>query len=88
MVALAGDKLNTTRQRVQRQLTGGRGCRDDPLYRARRTLRTGTALLTDRQKTRLDTLFANDQHLGVEDTQRISQDIIHAYRHPDRTLRN
>ena len=31
VVALAGDKLNTTRQRVQRELTGERGRRDDPL---------------------------------------------------------
>ena len=84
VVALAGDKLNTTRQRVQRELTGERGRRDDPLYKARRTLRTGRALLTDRQKTRLDALFTNDNVAAVEVTWLVYQDIIDAYRTPDR----
>lgn len=83
VVALAGDKLNTTRQRVQRELTGQRGRRDDPLYKARRTLRTGRALLTDRQKTRLDALFGNDDIVEVEVTWLVYQDIIDAYRHPN-----
>ena len=61
VVALAGDKLNATRQRVQRELTGGRGRADDPLYKARRTLRTGRALLTDKQKARLSALWAIDE---------------------------
>ena len=50
VVALAGDKLNTTCQRVQRELTDERGRRGDPLYKAGRSLRTGRDLLTDRQK--------------------------------------
>jgi len=83
-VALAGDKLNTTRQRVQRELTGERGRRDDPLYKARRILRTGRALLTDKQKTRLDALWNNDDLAAVEVTWCVYQDIIDAYRLPDR----
>lgn len=84
VVALAGDKLNTTRQRVQRELTGERGRRDDPLYKARRTLRTGRTLLTERQKARLDALFSNDDVAAVEVTWLVYQDIIDAYRTPDR----
>ena len=83
VVALAGDKLNATRQRVQRELTGGRGRADDPLYKARRTLRTGRALLTDKQKARLSALWAIDEAVPLEVTWLTYQDIIDAYRHPD-----
>lgn len=85
MVALAGDKMNQTRQRVQRELTGGRGRRDDPLYKARRLLHTGIGLLTERQNTHLDALFATDDHAEVEITWSVYQNIIAAYRNPDRT---
>ena len=85
VVALAGDKLNQTRQRVQRELTGERGHRDDPLYNARRTLRTGRALLTDRQHSRLQAVFGSDDVIAVEITWLVYQDIIDAYRTPDRT---
>jgi len=46
VVALAGAKLGLCRQRVQQDTTAHRGLAGDPLYRARRTLRTRTALLT------------------------------------------
>ncbi|AQP46229.1 ISL3 family transposase [Tessaracoccus aquimaris] len=85
VVALAGDKLNRTRQRVQRELTGGRGLRNDPLYKARRLLHTGVNLLTTRQNTRLDTLFASEDHAEVEVTWSVYQSIIAAYRDKDRT---
>jgi transposase len=83
VVALAGAKLDTCRQRVQQQTTGRRGRAGDPLYRARRTLRTRTALLTDRQHTRLDAAFAAADHASVEVTWWIYQDIIAAYAHSD-----
>ena len=54
VVRLAGDALDWCRRRVQQQLHGHRGRTGDPLYRARRTLHTGADLLTDRQRTRLD----------------------------------
>jgi len=38
VVRLAGDALDRCRRRVQQDLHGHRGRRDDPLYRARRTL--------------------------------------------------
>lgn len=83
VVALAGAKLDTCRQRVQQQTLGRRGRAGDPLYRARRTLRTRTALLTDRQRTRLEAVFAAADHAPVEVTWWIYQDIIAAYAHPD-----
>src|SRR4051794_27343852 len=55
----------------------------DPLYRARRTLHTGADLLTDKQKDRLTSLFATDQHVQVEATWGIYQRMITAYREPD-----
>ena len=56
----------------------------DPLYRARRTLHTGADLLTDRQRARLDSLFAGDAHVEVETTWAVYQNMITAYREPDR----
>ncbi len=84
VVALVGDKLNQTRQRVQRELTGGRGRKDDPLYKARRLLQTGIDLLTQRQNIRLDALFAVEDHAEVEVTWSVYQNIISAYRDKDR----
>lgn len=53
VVRLAGDALDRCRRRVQQNLHGHRGRKNDPLYRARRTLHTGAALLTDKQRRRL-----------------------------------
>ncbi|MFC4140720.1 MULTISPECIES: ISL3 family transposase [unclassified Microbacterium] len=86
VVRLAGDALDTCRRRVQSDVFGRRGRKDDPLYKARRTLHTGAALLTDRQITRLETLFADDRHVEVEATHGIYQRMITAYREPDRRL--
>ncbi|WP_232550304.1 transposase, partial [Propioniciclava soli] len=52
--------------------------------RARRMLHTGLDLLTPRQKTRLEALFAGDEHVEVEATWAIYQKMITAYREPDR----
>jgi transposase len=83
VVALAGAKLDLCRQRVQQDTTGHRGRAGDPLYRARRTLRTRTALLTARQKARLAAVFAREEHTPVEVTWLVYQQIIAAYAHPD-----
>ena len=79
VVALAGHKLDVCRQRVQQDTLGHRGRSGDPLYRARRTLRTRLGLLTDRQRTRLETVFAFDEHVAVEVTWWAYQQIIAAY---------
>jgi len=84
VVQLAGDALDRCRRRVQQELHGHRGLKNDPLYRARRTLRTGDDLLTDRQRERLIVLFTSDDHVEVEATWGIYQKMIAAYRNPDR----
>lgn len=83
VVRLAGDALDRCRRRIQQDLHGHRGRAGDPLYSARRTLHTGTSLLTDKQKTRLDALFADDAHVQVEVTWAAYQRMITAYRDPD-----
>jgi transposase len=84
VVRLAGDALDRCRRRVQQDLHGHRGRKDDPLYRARRVLHTGADLLTDRQQQRLTALFEVDEHVQVEATWSIYQRMIGAYREPDR----
>ena len=81
---LAGDALDQCRRRVQQATCGDRGRKGDPLYAARRTLHTGAALLTDKQRQRLTALFADDEHVEVEATWGIYQHMIAAYREPDR----
>jgi transposase len=85
VVRLTGDALDTCRRRVQQQIHGHRGRKDNPLYSARRTLHTGADLLTDKQTQRLTALFATDEHIEVEATWAIYQQMITAYREPDRT---
>ncbi len=85
VVRLAGDALDTCRRRVQQELHGHRGRAQDPLYRARRTLHTGADLLTPRQQARLDAVFTGDDHVQVEATWAVYQQLIAAYRAPDRT---
>ncbi|MDK9665651.1 transposase, partial [Propionibacterium freudenreichii] len=53
------------------------------LYSARRTLHTGASLLTDKQKTRLDALFADEAHTELEVTWAAYQRMVTAYRDPD-----
>jgi len=84
VVRLAGDALEQCRRRIQQDTCGHRGRKDDPLYRARRTLHTGTDLLTDKQCARLRDLFAAEEHVEVEATWGIYQRMITAYREPDR----
>jgi transposase len=83
VVALAGDALDRCRQRVQQNTRGHRGRVGDPLYGIRRVLRTGADLLTDRQQTRLDLVFADHRHDEVATTWAVYQHIIAAYRDDD-----
>lgn len=84
VVGLAGDALDQCRRRVQQELHGHRGRATDPLYRARRTLHTGADLLTDRQQARIEALFADDDHVQLEATYGVYQQLVGAYREPDR----
>jgi transposase len=88
VVRLAGDAVDDCRRRIQQALHGHRGQKDDPLYRARRTLHTGADLLTEKQQQRLTALFDTDvhgeDHVEIEATWGIYQRMIAAYRDPDR----
>ena len=84
VVALAGAKLDLIRQRIQQQTRGHRGRTGDPLYGVRRTLRTRLPLLSSRQRSRLEAVFADDDHLAVQVSWGVYQRIIAAYGHPDR----
>ena len=85
VVRLAGEALDECRRRVQQTIHGHRGRAGDPLYSARRILHTGTNLLTARQHDRLERLFAGDDHVEVEATWAVYQQMINAYRNPERT---
>jgi transposase len=84
VVRVAGDALDECRRRAQQDIHGHRGRKGDPLYTARRTLHTGADLLTDTQRQRLAGLFAVDAHVEVEVTWGVYQQMIAAYREPDR----
>ncbi len=85
VVRLAGDGLDRCRQRVQQATLGHRGRAGDPLYGIRRALHTGAAFLTEKQKARLEAVFAVHEHVEVEATWGIYQRIVAAYREPDKT---
>ena len=65
---------------------GRRGRKHDPLYQARLTLHTGAGLLTAKQQTRLENLFADEDHAPVQATWGVYQQLVTAYREPDRRL--
>ncbi len=86
VVHLAAEKLTGCRQRLQRETTGRRGRKDDPLYKHRRALLTRTNFLTGRQKQRLDLLWGtDDDYVALQVTWEFYQDLIGAYGHPDRS---
>src|SRR5690625_2420629 len=85
VVALAGQAVDTARQRLQQATLGHRGRTGDPLYGIRKVLKTGKEYLTERQKPRLAAVFANSDHAPVQATYDIYQKIVAAYRNPNRT---
>ena len=85
VVQLAGQKLTACRQRLQQQIHGHRGRKKDLLYQGRRTLLTRRSLLNKRGIDRLDRLWAeHDDHIALEVTYLVYQDVIDAYQHHDR----
>ena len=84
VVALAGEKLDLCRQRIQQLTLGHRGRSGDPLYGIRRVARTHAGLLTEKQQHRLARVFADQAHTPFEVTWNVYQTIIDAYRadHP------
>lgn len=61
VVAPAVDRLDECRRRVQREITGRRGRKNNTLHRARRALLTGADLLTGAQAQRLENLFTDER---------------------------
>ena len=84
VVALAGTKLDSIRQRIQQQTLGRRGHTGDPLYGIRRIARTRIQLLSPRQYTRLTGVLDIDEHFAVKVAWLIYQKIIAAYADPNR----
>ena len=84
VVALAGDKLDLCRQRIQQLTCGHRGRTGDPLYGVRRILRTRWTLLSATRKAKLENVFADENHVAVELCWSFYQRMIAAYAHPDR----
>lgn len=85
VVALAGEKVTGCRQRLQQEILGHRGRKEDLLYRGRRTLLTRRSLLNQRGQDRLARLFSQrEEHIALEVSYLAYQDIIDAYQHPDR----
>jgi transposase len=80
VVKLATKVVDDVRRRVQQEIHGHRGRKNDPLYRVRNTLRAGAENLTDRQRTRLAQAWAADErHLEVEVAWRCAQQVRDAY---------
>jgi transposase len=80
VVKLATTVVDEVRRRVQQEIHGHRGRKDDPLYRIRNILRAGQENLTDRQRARLSSAFAADErHLEVEVAYRCAQQVRSAY---------
>ena len=84
VVRLAGDALDECRKRIQQELHHRRGRATDPLYKARRMLHTRSCLLTPSQQHQLADLFASDCHVALEVTWSVYQNIIDAYRDPNK----
>lgn len=82
VVKLGTDAVDRCRRRVQQEIHGHRGRKNDPLYGIRNTLRAGAEHLTDRQRDRLQTAFgADERHLAVWLAWSCAQQLRAAYRH-------
>ena len=80
VVKLATTVVDDVRRRVQQDIHGHRGRKNDPLYRVRNILRAGQERLTDRQRARLETAFAADErHVEVEVAWLCAQQVRSAY---------
>src|SRR3546814_3770398 len=68
VVRWASNMLDECRRRVQHDILGRRGRKNDPLYKSRRTLLTRISSLSDANKKQLFQLFADEHHLEVDCT--------------------
>ena len=80
VVKLATGVVDEVRRRVQQDIHGHRGRRDDPLYRIRNILRAGEENLTDRQRARLQRAWtADERHVEVQVAWACAQQVRSAY---------
>ena len=80
VVKLATAMVDDVRRRVQQEIHGHRGRKNDPLYRVRNILRSGRENLTDRQRARLEQAWAADErHVQVEVAWLCAQQVRDAY---------
>lgn len=80
VVKLATAAVDEVRRRTQQDILGHRGRKTDPLYRIRNILHAGQENLTDRQRERLDQVWAADErHVAVEVAWQCSQTVRSAY---------
>lgn len=84
IVRLAGDKLTAVRCRLQRERTGRRGTRDDPLYKGRRVLLKTEALRTGKQRERAARLLDDPANHALRLAHGAYQKIIRCYAQEDR----
>ena len=84
VVHLAGNALDECRRRTGQELHHRRGRSTDPLYNARRVLHTRSCLLTLGQQYQIRDLFSGDEHVALEVTWSAYQNIINAYRDPNK----
>lgn len=82
VVKLGSDALDKPWQRVQREQHGRRGLKDDPPHKARRMLTVGPGLVTEKQKTQLEDLFAQPAYQPVQLVWSVYQRMVDAYRQP------
>jgi transposase len=80
VVKLAGQAVDEVRRRVQQEIHGHRGRKNDPLYRIRNILHAGAEHLTERQQARLAAAIAADaRHDEVWVAYQCAQQVRSAY---------
>ena len=80
VVQLCGEKLQACRRRLQQQLVGRRGRKDDVLYKNRRLLLTRRGLLSSKAYARLEQLWqAREEHVALQILWEVYQRVIAAY---------
>ena len=83
VVRLGTKMVDDVRRRVQQDIHGHRGRKNDPLYRVRNILRAGAENLTDRQRARLEQAWtADERHVEVEVAYLCSQQVRSVYHQP------
>lgn len=81
VVKLGTAAVDEVRRRLQQEIHGHRGRRDDPLYGIRTILRCGVENLTDRQRGRLDrAIGADERHDEVYVAWQCAQQFRSAYK--------